>query len=550
MLQQLSIKNFALIDNLKVDFKDGFSIITGETGAGKSIILGGLGLILGNRADLSLLKNGDKKCIIEGEFEVEKYNLISFFEINDIDYESPTIIRREIAPNGKSRAFINDTPVKLSALNELSEKLIDIHSQHETLQLADTNFQFKIIDSLASNDKYLDSYKKGLMLYKELNSDLKELLKQQQEVKLQYDYNQFLLNELIESNLKLDEQEFLEKTLDILNNSEAIKREFTEAINISNNDEIGIKALLNTFKNNIVKLRSYSSDYDNLLERISSTEIEFNDIVDELERANDTISVSPQEIQNYNDRLQLIYNLQKKHSLNSIEELLEMQDILSSKVDQVDNADEILNAKKLELKKVEDQLNKLAETIHKNREKIIPSFIEKLEIILADLSMPNTQFKIDLARSETFLKNGKDELKFLFSANKGPGFENLKKVASGGEMSRIMLAVKALLSEYTQLPTILFDEIDTGVSGEVSNKIAAIMKHMSNNMQVISITHLPQIAAKGKHHYKVYKEEISEQTITNIKELKEDERINELAEMLSGKNISDSAITHAKQLLN
>ncbi len=550
MLQQLTIKNFALIDNLKVDFKEGFSIITGETGAGKSIILGGLGLILGNRADLSLLKNIEKKCIVEGEFNVEKYNLESFFEENDIDYESPTIIRREIAPNGKSRAFVNDSPVRLSVLNELSEKLIDIHSQHETLQLADSKFQFKIIDALALNAKFLDSYKKELQHYKKLNLELEELLKEQQEANLQYDYNQFLLTELVEASLKADEQVFLENTLEKLNNIESIKLEFTEAISISNNEEHGIKALLNKFKNNISKLTSYSADYADLFERINSTEIEFNDLVDELERTNDTIAVSPQEIENYNDRLQLIYNLQKKHSVNTIEELLLIEEALTSKVDQVNNADEILNAKKLELSEVEVRLNELAETIHKNRTKIIPNFIEKLEEALTELSMPNTRFKINLKASDSFLKNGKDELQFLFSANKGSDFEPLKKVASGGEMSRIMLAVKALLSQYTQLPTILFDEIDTGVSGEVSNKIATIMKRMSENMQVISITHLPQIAAKGEHHYKVYKEELAGQTVTNIKELHSKDRITELAEMLSGKDISDSALTHAKQLLN
>lgn len=549
MLQHLSIQNFALIDDLKVKFNKGFSIITGETGAGKSIILGALGLILGKRADLSLLKNSEKKCIVEGIFVVKQYNISSFFEQNDLDYEAVTIIRREISPNGKSRAFVNDTPVTLTVLNELSEQLIDIHSQHETLQLADVQFQFKIIDAFAENTKYLDSYKRALKLYKHLYKELKELSEQQQEAKLQYDYKLFLLNELNEAHLKEDEQEELENTLDKLNNIEAIKQNFVEAIHLADHDEAGIKSLLINFKQNLSKLASFSHDYTELFDRITSLDIEFNDIVDELERGSEAISLSPKELGNYNDRLQLIYDLQKKHGVASNKELLEIQEKLSIQVDAVDNASGILDTKRKEVEKVEIQLNELADSIRNNRVKVVPSLIKKLETSLESLSMPNTRFNIKLVKAEAFLSNGKDELQFLFSANKGSSFESLKKVASGGEMSRIMLAVKALLSEHTSLPTILFDEIDTGVSGEVSNRIAAIMDEMSNNMQVISITHLPQIAAKGGHHYKVYKEDNGKQTITNIKKLNEEERINELAEMLSGKELVSSAIEHAKQLL-
>ncbi|NNC70823.1 MAG: DNA repair protein RecN [Flavobacteriaceae bacterium] len=550
MLQQLSIKNFALIDDLKVNFNEGFSIITGETGAGKSIILGALSLILGKRADLSLLKSSESKCIIEGEFGLQEYQLESFFEDYDLEYDTNTIIRREIYPSGKSRAFINDTPVTLNILNDLSVKLIDIHSQHETLQLADTNFQFQIIDALAENIEFIDRYKKTLKHYNQLNSEFNELLRQQQEAKLQYDYNLFLLTELNEADLKVAEQEELENTLDKLNNIEAIKQHFIEAISLADQDEIGIKMLLNKFKQNLLKLASFSEDYGELLDRITSLDIEFNDIVDDLKRGNESVSRSPQEIDNYNERLQLIYNLQKKHSVTTNEELLDIQARLSVKVDTVENATEILDAKKEELDKVEIKLNELADSIHNNREKILPDLVKKLENSLDRLSMPNTKFKIEISKSEDYLSNGKDHLRFLVSANKGSSFEPLKKVASGGEMSRIMLAVKALLSEYSRLATIIFDEIDTGVSGEVSNKIATVMSEMSKNMQVIAITHLPQIAAKGTYHYKVYKKDSQEQTVTNIKELNAEERIHELAEMLSGKKLVTSAIEHAKQLLS
>tara|TARA_R110002073_G_scaffold40547_1_gene114813 strand:- start:21907 stop:23559 length:1653 start_codon:yes stop_codon:yes gene_type:complete len=549
MLSKLSIKNFVLIDKLEVNFEDGFTIITGETGAGKSILLGGLSLILGKRADLSSLKNSEKKCVIEGEFSLKKYNLLSFFESQDIDCEEPTIIRRELLPNGKSRAFINDTPVKLTVLSELSEKLIDIHSQHETLQLADVNFQFKIIDAFANTSAHLEAYKMELARYKVLTNELNELLRAHQEAKLQYDYNVFVLEELNLAELKLEEQEFLEETLEKLTNVETIKLHVVEALNTANNEEIGIKPNLHSFRNNLSKLASYSKGYSQLLERITSLEIEFEDISNELENLNDDITASPQEIENYNDRLRLIYDLQKKHSVDSIAELLEIQESLSVKVDDVSNAKEIIASKNEEIAKAEAMLNDWANKIHSSRLKAIPILTNQLETLLADLAMKDTRFKISVTKSTSFYANGKDDLQFLFSANKGSKFDNLKKVASGGEMSRIMLAVKSLLSKHTNLPTILFDEIDTGVSGEVSNKMAAIMEAMSNNMQVIAITHLPQIAAKGKNHFKVYKEEINSKTITNIKSLNASERVHELAEMLGGKEIHDSAIKHAKQLL-
>ena len=550
MLQKLSIKNFALIDSLSVDFKNGFTIITGETGAGKSILLGGLGLILGKRADLSALKNSENKCTIEGEFFIEKYNLTSFFKENDLDFEKLSIIRREILPNGKSRAFINDTLVKLNILADLGEKLIDIHSQHQTLQLADTSYQFKVLDAFANNIDYLNSYKNHLLFYKSLKNEFDELLKINLDAKQQYDYNLFLLNELNEADIKINEQEFLEDKLAKLNNIESIKQYFIEALNIANNEQIGINSSLHNFKTNMSKLASISKDYESLSERINSLEIEFDDIVNELEKLNEEITISPQEIENYNDRLSLIYDLQKKHNVASIHDLLEIQESLSVKVDDVNNSSQSIDSKKIEIANAENHLNELALKLHTNRLNVIPELKKQLEDTLAGLAMENTKFEISLIKNTSYLANGKDELNFLISANKGSDFESLKKVASGGEMSRIMLSVKSLLSKHTDLPTIIFDEIDTGVSGEVSNKMALIMESMSTTMQVISITHLPQIAAKGEHHFKVFKEEIKGKTITNIKELNENERINELAEMLGGKDIVESAIKHAKQLLS
>ena len=550
MLRSLAIKNYALIDNLFVNFFDGFSTITGETGAGKSILLGGLALILGKRADLSSLKDDNKKCVIEGEFLIDKYGLQSFFEENDIDFEERTIIRREILPSGKSRAFINDTPTTLNVLSELSDKLIDIHSQHETLQLADTNFQFLIIDALAGNSKYLNSYKKGLNLFKKLSNELQILIKNQQEATKQHDYNAFLLNELVEAEFKPDEQETLEDTLEKLNHAEEIKILLNEAQQLGDVEEVGIADLLNKYQGIITKLSRFSKDFSELSKRISSVKIEFDDIAKELENSNDTIEYSPQEIEKYNNRIQLLYDLYKKHQVATIDELIEKQKILTVKVSSVENASAILEARKAEITEIENQLNKLAGIIRNNRTKAIPDLIKQLETLLKKLEMPTTSFQINLIEADSFLANGKDELAFLIATNKGSNYEHLKKIASGGEMSRIMLAVKSILSNYSNLPTIIFDEIDTGVSGEVSNRIASVMSSMSDNMQVIAITHLPQIAAKGNHHFKVYKTEINKQTVTNIKMLSENERVEELAEMLSGKEVAESAIVHARQLLN
>ena len=550
MLASISIQNYALINQLSIDFNNGLSIITGETGAGKSILLGALGLVLGNRADIAALKDTSKKCVVEAELAISNYNLEAFFTSVDLDYEAQTIIRREILPSGKSRAFVNDTPVKLSVLNELKSKLIDVHSQHQTLALSDVNFQFHIIDVLAKNQQKLASYQRGLKQLQAFKKELQELEAKQREANQQYDYNLHLFNELNEANLIADEQENLEEKLEKLNNVEEIQLNLSEAVHLTVAEETGIQTLLNTLENRLQKIAPFSKEYEELSNRITSVKIELDDVVSELENANDSIDSNPNELEKLNDRLQLIYNLQKKHYVNSIPELLVIQEELSEKVGQVENAEEIINQKQSQIDEVSKKLDEVAVLISNARNKILPKLKKELENLLSELGMPEARFSIEISQSDSFLSNGKDHLDFLFSANKGGNFGELKKVASGGELSRIMLAIKKILSENTQLPTIIFDEIDTGVSGEISNKIAKIMQQMSQHMQVITITHLPQIAAKGNQHYKVFKEDVGGITTTNLKQLSADERIVEIAEMLSGKNISDSAITHAKELLN
>lgn len=550
MLASISIQNYALINQLSIDFTDGLSIITGETGAGKSILLGALGLVLGNRADVSTLKDTSKKCVVEAHLAISNYHLQDFFTSVDLDYEPQTILRREILPSGKSRAFVNDTPVTLSVLNELKSKLIDVHSQHQTLELSDTNFQFHIIDALAKNSVKLASYQRGLKQLHVYQRELQELETSQREANQQYDYNLHLFNELNEAKLIVDEQEELEEKLEKLNNVEEIQLNLSEAVHLATTDEIGIQTLLYTLENRLQKIAPYSKEYEEISNRITSIKIELDDIVSELEDATESIDSNPVELEQLNDRLQLLYNLQKKHYVNSVAELLAIQKVLAEKVDQVENAEQVINQKLKQIDEVSTKLNEVANQISTIRKKILPNLKKELEHLLSDLGMPEARFSIELSTSDTFLSNGKDKLSFLFSANKGGSFGELKKVASGGELSRIMLAIKKILSENIQLPTIIFDEIDTGVSGEISNKIAKIMQEMSQQMQVITITHLPQIAAKGNQHYKVYKEDVAGVTTTNLKQLSEDERIVEIAEMLSGKKISESAITHAKELLN
>ena len=550
MLTNLSIKNYALIDSLSVSFRDYLSTITGETGAGKSILLGALGLVLGKRADTSTLKDVNKKCVIEAKFLISNYQLEGFFEENDIDFENETIIRREISQTGKSRAFVNDTPTTLQVLQDLSEKLIDVHSQHQTLQLSDVNFQFQIIDALAGNSAKIESYKRGLKLFTQLTKELNELKKNQETAVQNYEYNLHLYEELKKAKLQVDEQEVIEQSLDKLNNIEEIKLNLSEAQALALNEEIGLQTLLNSFAASLHRIAVFSNEYAAIYDRVLSVKIEFDDIAGEIENFNENVDFDPLELQKLNDRLQLIYNLQKKHSVTTIFELLEKLEELSVKVDAVENSSAFILEKEKEINGVAEKIDKLAKSIFDERENSIPLLISKLEDSLGNLGMENTRFNFIISHTKQYFQNGKDELQLFISANKGVNFGELKKIASGGELSRIMLSVKAILSEYLKLPTIIFDEIDTGVSGDVSQKMAEIMQQMSVNMQVITITHLPQIAAKGKQHYKVYKEDIENNIVTRLKELNESERIDEIAEMLGGKEISKTAIEHAKQLLN
>jgi len=550
LLASITIRNYALINELHIDFSSGLSIITGETGAGKSILLGALGLVLGNRADSSTLKNTNKKCVIEAIVSIDTYNLQDFFETVDIDYERNTILRREILPSGKSRAFINDTPVTLLVLTALRARLIDIHSQHQTLQVSDQEFQFQLLDAVANNESMLAAYTSGLASYTKEKKKLEEIQLAQREANLQYDYNFHLYNELLEAELIEDEQELLEEKLEKINNVEEIKQNLTEAVQITTDENIGIQHLLYLLEQKLIKIDSYSKEYQELSNRVSSVKIELDDIVGDLESAFEQVDFNPSEATQLKDRLQFIYNLQKKHYVNSISELLIIQKELSEKVSTVETAEQSIHNQKTVVEAIVNKLDVVALKISESRKKIIPKVSKQLETILDNLGMTHARFQIKNTLSEKYYTNGKDRLEFLFSANKGGQYGELKKVASGGELSRVMLAIKKILSENSQLPTIIFDEIDSGVSGEISNKMAHIMSQMSQKMQVITITHLPQIAAKGNQHYKVFKEEVNNSTITNLKLLSEDERIVEIAEMLSGKNISDSALTHAKELLN
>jgi DNA repair protein RecN (Recombination protein N) len=550
MITTLSIKNYALIEKLSIDFSKGFSIITGETGAGKSIILGALGLVLGKRADLTSLKNKEEKCIIEAHFEISKYNLTPFFDANDLDYEHETIIRREILPSGKSRAFINDSPVNLQELQELGLFLIDIHSQQQTQELSEEKVQFEIIDAVSNNQDLLLEYLSLLKSYKSDQSKINVLIKRQSESAKEQEYHTFLLNELVEAQLKPDEQEVLEADFEKLNNVEIIKESMDKSLAIANEEQIGVVHNLKEIKVALQKIASFSTDYTSLLERTVSLAIEFDDITDELNRCSEKLFNDPEQLDLISQKLQLIYNLQKKHQVSTVYELLEIQTKLENSVFELGNMEAEISKLTKAIEEKAAKLDILSDTLHDNRVGSIPILTGKLVSILATLGMPNVRFNIEANKTATYFNNGKDELQFLFSANKGTDFGLLKKVASGGEMSRIMLAVKAILARYSKLPTLIFDEIDTGVSGEIAIKMGEIMKEMSQDMQIFAITHLPQIAAKGNAHFKVFKSTIGDDTQSELKLLSDEERVVEIAQMLSGTVISDSALNHAKALLN
>lgn len=550
MISALAIKNYALIEDIRVDLKQGMTVITGETGAGKSILLGALALLLGKRADLSSVKDSSKKCIVEGHFLIKDYSLSPIFEENDLDYDTHTIIRREILPSGKSRAFVNDTPVALAQLQALAPYLIDIHSQHETLEIVSETFQMEVIDALAGNAALLKQYQKEYSDFKENERKLGALKLQKLDETKELDYNSFLLNELQQAGLEgLDQQE-LEETYETLDNAETIQDAFAQATKFLNEDPIGTIDTAKEVRIILGKIKSFSSTYDAFWQRLNSVILELEDLSEEMQNTAENIAADPEMLLQVNDKLQSLYKLQQKHSLSTVQELLDLQNSLEEKVNTTLGLDDKIAELENKGKKLSEAALSLGTEIHEKRKKAIPELKSQLESILSILGLPNAQFLFNLDPSEDFKKNGTDTLELLFSANKGMSPGPLKKVASGGEMSRIMLVIKSVLARYKKLPTIVFDEIDTGVSGEIANKMASIMFQMSKNMQVLTITHLPQIAAKGNHHLKVYKEDIEGVTVTHLKHLDEEGRITEIAQMLGGKKISDAAIANAKELLN
>tara|TARA_B110000967_G_scaffold209339_1_gene265028 strand:+ start:3960 stop:5612 length:1653 start_codon:yes stop_codon:yes gene_type:complete len=550
LLSELSIKNYALIETLQVQFEAGFTSITGETGAGKSVLLGGLALVLGKRVDFSNINDASKKCIIEASFNIDNFNLNQFFEDNDLDFDSHTILRREVLPSGKSRAFINDSPVNLSVLANLGEQLIDIHSQQQTQELTSDDFQFQIIDALANNSTTVLDYQQLLKSYKTTQKQLNDLRASKLQSEKDQDYQSFLLNELSEAKLQTIHLEALEIEYNTLNNVELIQSELTLANQLISTEDLGVASNLRTLKQLFHKLADISSIYQALSDRIQSVAIELDDIFSDIETEQSKIEVNPSRLSEIDLILQTVHNLFAKHSVNSVEALIDIEAHLASQLDTLASLDDFIATVEKTLESIVKQLDSCAKTIHKQRLQVLPDLIEQLETILTDLGMPNARFKLLLNPSETYLYNGKDHLEFLFTANKGASFLPLKKAASGGELSRIMLAIKSVLSKYQQLPTIMFDEIDTGVSGEIAHKMGDIMEQMSAYMQVFSITHLPQIAAKGQSHFKVFKQDIQETTVTSLKKLSKEERVEEIAQMLGGKELSASAIAHANQLLN
>lgn len=550
MLTHLSIKNYALIVHTAIDFTNNLTIITGETGAGKSILLDALGLVLGKRADLNTLRNPEEKCVIEAHFNIASYQLHSLFSELDLDYENDTIVRREILPSGKSRAFVNDVPTTLQNLQQLGNFLIDIHTQHQTQDLFSEKYQLNLVDVYADNGNLLKDYQQQLQSFKKYQQQLNLLKEEQSQAAKEQDYNTFLLDELVQANFKSGEQEELESQFEVLANVEKVGGFLEQSYAVLSNEEFGITKQLYEVKSQIQKLAQISTKYENLYQRLESSFIELEDIADELQAELQQLVADPQQLELINQKLQSIYQLQKKHNVSTIDELLVIQNELSQKVAGVESIEKEINAVEKLLQKTEADLNVLAQELHSKRSLVLKALSSEIENLIKPLGMPNAQFDIQLTYGNTFLSNGKDEVNWLFSGNKGMQFGLLKKTASGGELSRIMLAVKSILAQKSKLPTIIFDEIDTGVSGDVADKMGTIMQEMGNYMQIFAITHLPQVASKGKQHFKVTKFDDDKATTSTIKLLSTEERIQEIAQMLSGNMITDAALQHAKQLLN
>jgi len=550
LLKELRIRNFALIDELEVSFSRGMSCITGETGAGKSILLGGLSLVLGKRADINLLKDLNKKCIVEAVFYIKNYDLKKIFLDNNLDYFDETILRREITPSGKSRAFINDTPVKISLLDNLSSNLIDVHSQNETQLINQESYQFLIVDSFAQNNYILSNYSNYLREYNLINIELESLNKKRLELNESYEFKKFIYDELVNSNLSESFEDDIKDKFRELSNLEDVKKNLIKSISILENDQIGLINQLIEFRNLIKDLNQKSSKYLSIKERVDVVYFELTDLLEDFSKKIENLDTNPEELSILENKIDDINSLLNKHKLKNVSELINLREDLKKEIQNNENIDESILSVKSRKIDIEKKLNVLSKEISKRRKEVIPNIESDLKKLTHKMGMKGANFKIKLISSETFLYNGKDSIKFYFKSNKGSDYRLLKKIASGGEMSRIMLSIKNIISRYKKLPTIIFDEIDSGVSGKISDSIAEIMFELSISTQVFAITHLPQVASKGNNHFKVYKLSDKLKTNTYIKQLNKEERIEEIALMLSGNKITNTAKAHAKQLLN
>jgi DNA repair protein RecN (Recombination protein N) len=549
MLVKLSVHNYALIRELDIGLDNGLTIITGETGAGKSILLGALSLILGARADTNVLLDKSAKCVVEGTFRIEGYDLNDFFSANELDFDTMTLLRREINPAGKSRAFINDTPVTINILKELGDRLIDIHSQHQTLMLNDNSFQLNVIDSFAGNATLRNDYRIVYNNYRKLKKDFNEIKEKAEQNKADLEYFRFQLNQLEEANLVSGEQEELEKEQEILEHSGEIKIALETASAILSSEDKSVVNLLKELKITLGKIKAFLPEAESFYKRIESSFIELNDLTGDIEKLSAGIDADPGRLTKVNDRLDLVYSLIQKHRVKDLNELIIKHEDLNRLVKTIVTSDERMEELERCLGKELDSLRKLAESISANRISAIPDVELKISELLKQMGMPNGKFRIDISRSSDFNPSGIDNADFLFSANKQIAPENIAKVASGGELSRVMLSLKSLLTRNNNLPTIIFDEIDSGVSGEVADKVGQILSDMGKYMQVINITHLPQVASRGTKHYHVYKDDIGDSTITRVKLLSPDERILEVAKLLSGSEVTETAMKNARELL-
>lgn len=548
MLQSLTVENYALIDKLNIELKPGLNIITGETGAGKSILLGALGLILGQRADVSTLKNPEKNCIIEGTFDISKMNLTSFFEENDIEFEQQTVVRRLITPSGKSRTFINDTPVTLSTLKGLGTMLIDIHSQHETLLLSNHHFQLNILDVAAGNNTLLAKYQQAFSSFKKEEQLLLQLIEEQKKSSADFDYFSFQHQQLADANLQEEEQSILEAEEKELSNADDIKTELQFCNQAISESEMAVLHTLKSCQQSIKRIKEVFGKSESILERLDSVTIEIKDINDEIEAFNDKIEVNPERLQQVKERLDLLYTLQQKHRVSSVAELVQIREDLQERLSQISNFDEQIEKQRSKTNALLIDAKNLASQLSEKRKNVATKASGTIEQLLKQLGMPHAKVEFDVTTVD-LNSSGFDKVELLFSANKALPLQNVAKVASGGEMSRLMLSIKTLLAKKGDLPTIIFDEIDTGVSGEVADKMGVIIKEVSQHIQVVNITHLPQIASKGDHHFLVYKDHAGTASSTKMRLLTPNERVTEIAKMLSGEKLTDAAIENAKALL-